>query len=58
MSICSECAKEKKLTWPKGHLATFHSGECPFCKKQKGLCSIYDYDGPHMKGKNVEDVRD
>jgi hypothetical protein len=56
--ICVACAKKKKLKWPNGHLANFHLGTCPHCKKKKGLCSIYDYNGDHMKGKNIAEVRD
>ena len=58
-SICSKCAKDKKLTWPKGHLATYWTGECSYCKEIKGVCDLYDYDGPHMNDiKNINDVRD
>ena len=58
LSICIDCAKKKNMKWPKGHVATFHKGICPHCGEEKSLCSIYDYDGDHMKGKNVAEVRD
>ncbi len=57
-NICNNCAEKKKLTWPSGHLATHWMGRCDYCGEYKGLCSIYDYEGEHMNGKVVSDVRD
>lgn len=42
--ICGECAKSKGATWPKGHVATCHSGTCLYCNMKKSLCNIGDWD--------------
>ena len=57
-SICSDCALKQGLIWPEGHLATFCMDICDHCGQHKAVCSIYDYDGPHMDGKCKEEVRD
>ena len=44
--ICAQCARRLGGTWPKGHVATQHPGICPECKREKGLCSVGDYDWP------------
>ena len=41
--ICSECAEAKGATWPKGHMATWHTGECSQCGKTKSLCCWTDW---------------
>src|ERR1035437_67186 len=47
--ICSGCAKKKKLRWPRGHCATFHTEVCPYCDKTKSLCAVTDYLKPWQK---------
>lgn len=39
--ICRSCALDKGWTWPKGHVATMHGGECPYCNEKASL-SCYD----------------
>lgn len=41
--ICSYCAQKKGGIWPEGHCATIHIGKCDYCKKEKSLASIGDY---------------
>lgn len=53
--ICSACAKKKGLRWPKGHCATQHYDECPYCKKVKGLTAITDWLKPDQKDINPYD---
>jgi hypothetical protein len=44
MYICNACAESKGLTWPTGHLATIHEGECPYCKQPgRRLSAITDW---------------
>lgn len=42
--ICRKCAIEHGGTWPEGHLATFHTGECGVCHEVKSVCSYDDWD--------------
>ena len=44
--ICGECAKKREAVWPAGHEATWHIGVCDDCGKEKGVCSIDDWDWP------------
>lgn len=53
--ICTECAKEKGGIWPKDHVATFHSDICEYCKKEKGLCNIGDFNWPDGKRRGMRD---
>ena len=41
--ICSDCAIERGAKWPKNHVATRHDAVCPYCNKEKGLCSVTDW---------------
>ncbi len=43
--ICFECAENKGGTWPPGHCATVHTGECPYClKKDVTVIPFVDFD--------------
>jgi len=44
--ICGECAVERGAIWPPHHAATCHSDLCYYCAREKGLCSIDDWDWP------------
>lgn len=33
--LCYVCADKKGGVWSKGHVATAHLGECPYCKKKE-----------------------
>jgi len=44
--ICHDCAIKLKGKWPKGHVATMHSGVCPQCLHQESLAAVDDYDWP------------
>ena len=41
--ICADCATNLGGVWPKGHVATFHSGVCSSCDKTKQLASPSDW---------------
>jgi len=53
--ICAECARELQATWPKGHCATFHVGECVQCGKDKAVCSTGDWDWPDRIQRGMRD---
>lgn len=53
-SLCGECAERFGGRWPRGHRATFYSGECPICKESKCLASWDDWNWP--KAKKVDKV--
>lgn len=42
--ICHQCADVRGGVWPEGHVATFHTGNCPYCDTSKGLANIGDWD--------------
>ena len=44
--ICMDCAIKLGAKWPKGHVATKHSGRCGQCGECRGLCAIDDWDWP------------
>jgi len=45
--ICNKCAVVKfGGVWPRGHVATSHMDECPYCHITCGLVSINDYNYP------------
>jgi len=44
--ICHECAIERGGKWPDGHVATCHTDKCYYCVKERGLCSVDDWDWP------------
>lgn len=44
--ICHRCAKRLGGKWPKGHCATMFTSICPECLKERGLCSVGDYNWP------------
>lgn len=52
--LCGHCAEMLGGRWPRGHRATFHSGECPLCKESKNLASWDDWNWP--KAKKVDKV--
>ena len=54
-NICTTCANERNLKWPKGHVATFHIGTCPYCDQARSLCSTGDYDWPDGKARGMRD---
>lgn len=47
--ICHECATAKGLRWPKGHCATAHYEDCPYCNQNKSLCAVTDWLKPGEK---------
>jgi len=47
--LCSECARKMKWRWPKGHMATCHSGLCDVCGKEKRLSCENDWLRPGEK---------
>lgn len=53
--ICRECAEEKGCKWPYGHVATWHYGECPYCKQKTALCSTGDWNWPDRKPRGMRD---
>lgn len=42
-TVCDDCAKKLKWTWPEGHIATFWIGKCDFCQTVKSVCSTSDW---------------
>jgi len=44
--ICCDCARGFGGVWPEGLVATFHTETCEYCKKEKGLCNIGDWNWP------------
>ena len=42
--ICSGCAERLGGVWPKGHVATMHAAECPYCGIEKSLANVGDWD--------------
>ena len=44
--ICSVCAEVNGGSWTKGHIATFHSNICGWCKKKKDICSPRNWGYP------------
>ena len=53
--ICSACAKKRGATWPKGHMATCHMDNCPYCKVRSGLCNIGDWNWPDKVKRGMRD---
>lgn len=52
--ICSECAKSNECDWPEGHVATFHTGICEWCREEAALCHSTDWNWPGKK-MNIEE---
>jgi hypothetical protein len=44
--VCGECAVANQGTWPKGHIATFHSGRCGWCGEIRAVTQPRDYGYP------------
>lgn len=57
--ICSECAKERGGSWPKGHVATFSQMLCKYCKGDKQgeefIAPYIDYNWPNLKTSHLRD---
>ena len=53
--ICADCALRKGCTYPEGHLATAHEGECDCCGKIKTLLNVGDWDWPDGKARGMRD---
>ena len=50
--ICTECAITNGGRFPRDHIATFHVGECGWCKKKASVSQPRDYRFPnHNKQK-------
>ena len=47
--ICRECAESYKDSWPEGHAATCHEGECLMCEEVTAVCHTTDWDFPLRK---------
>jgi hypothetical protein len=47
--LCSDCAKLNGAVWPEGHVATFHEGDCHFCKEKRAICCESDWNWPDRK---------
>ena len=54
--ICDACAKKDGAVWPKGHVATYHMGECDGCTGMKNICAVSDWDWPEQR--NLERGRE
>lgn len=52
-SICPDCAMKYGAEWPKGHLATFSSGQCGICKGETTTCAVSDWNWPGHSGKKA-----
>lgn len=53
--ICSDCAKKNGGQWPKGHVATMHSGICDCCKQEKTLSNTGDWNWSDGKSRGIRD---
>jgi hypothetical protein len=40
--LCGECAEGAGGVWPKGHVATFHTGTCPLCHTPNAGLACWD----------------
>lgn len=47
--VCSPCAEESGGKWPKGHVATFHSGICHVCGELRDITEPRDWRYPKLK---------
>ena len=50
--VCTECALKNGGRFPRDHMATFHMGECGWCKKRASVTEPRDYRWPKFKEKN------
>ena len=41
--ICGNCARKAGGRWERGHVATMHTGECPYCGQRRPLVAVSDY---------------
>jgi rubrerythrin len=55
MYICRVCAHTRGGDWPKGHAATWHEGECPYCGAVAYLANIGDWNWPDGKKRGMRD---
>ena len=53
--ICHKCADECGGVWPEGHCATFHTGICGICQKEKSLANVRDWNWPDKKARGMRD---
>ena len=42
-NVCNSCAKERGARIPKGHLPTWHVGECFICEKSVAVTEARDF---------------
>ena len=47
--VCSSCAEKAGGKWPKGHVATFHSGICHVCGELVAVTEPRDWCYPKLK---------
>ena len=50
--VCSYCAEKAGGHWPKGHVATFHTGICHVCGKEIAVTEPRDWGYPKLKVNN------
>jgi hypothetical protein len=53
--ICTQCAEERGCKWPPHHVATMHTGICPFCGKEKSLANEGDWNWTDGKLRGMRD---
>lgn len=53
--ICCDCVWRLGGLWPKGHVATWHEGECDVCHERKSLANIGDWDWPDGRTRGMRD---
>ena len=53
--VCTSCAETHGGTWPEGHVATWHEGECQVCGCNKSVANVGDWNWPDGKARGMRD---
>lgn len=53
--ICSACAQQLGGKWPRGHVATMHTGICEHCGKLTCLANVGDWNWPDNIRRGMRD---
>ena len=52
--VCTECALKNGGRFPRDHIATFHIGDCGWCKKKCSVSQPRDYRFPKFDKKGEQ----